>query len=134
MTLIRKSRECFSIHPDERKKLVLFLKSYLPQLYPKGEEVSFSKGQTLFYEGHFPFGCFWLLRGNVSFISSRNRKRGAECLEDPLLGFFHLLLDVPYCTDCIAEKETRVVFFPKSICLNLMNEWKKIKTLERRKS
>ncbi len=132
MTLVRKQKNCFLIHPTERKKLTQFLKTYLPELYSKGEEVSFSKGQALFYAGHFPFGCFWLLKGNVSFLSSRNRKRRAGCLEDPLLGFFHLLLEVPFCVDCIAEKETKVLFFPKSACLKLIKEWKKIKTLKRR--
>ncbi|MDO8519158.1 MAG: cyclic nucleotide-binding domain-containing protein [Deltaproteobacteria bacterium] len=76
----------------------------------------FHKGQSIFYEGHNPYGIFVLSSGNVRFVSSQ--KCGTDHVwQSPsgkVLGLKFFFEDRPYCCDCIAKGECEVVFISKT--------------------
>lgn len=44
--------------------------------------ISFRKGQVLFYEGHYPYGLYFLIQGKIKFIH-----QGKNCSEDHYTDF-----------------------------------------------
>lgn len=93
------------------------LLDHLKKLTGQGDRLHFAKGQFLFYQGHEPYGLFWLKKGVVVCLKEKTGSRELECREphDKLLGLAHLLSETPYCASCRAEGNVEVVFLPKQV-------------------
>lgn len=89
-----------------------------------GQGLTFHKGQYLFYHGHTPYGVFVLQSGQLKFIGGRTPcevAHGQTPQEGEVIGLHHFLKEVPYCCDCIAATDCRLVFISKSQLLPFAN-------------
>lgn len=109
---------------DREEKIYESIKDHLEEIKSQGENLSYAKGQVVFYEGHSPFGFFLLKEGEVilapetaSSASASGKKR-----HDKFLGLVHLVSDTPYCATCKAMGEVEVVFYPKSVLLEFLQK------------
>lgn len=97
----------------------------------QGELLRYSRGQTIFYAGHQPFGFFLIRKGEISFKKEGETEIdsncGAYCDDRQLLGLSHLLTNKPYCKSCTAEGKIEVIFFPKSIICKFVRDLKERK-------
>ena len=48
------------------------LKKYLPSLVQAEERLDFKTGQTIFYEGHHPYGVYVLRKGRIRLVKKSN--------------------------------------------------------------
>lgn len=114
----RTSTCCFEA-ADDRCRLV---SDHLESLSAEGVPLSFRDGQVLFYEGHFPFGFFYIKKGQAVF--TRETSKGES---DPVpttcnvIGLCHLIGDSKYCATCRAEGDLEVLFFPKKVVMDFLN-------------
>lgn len=82
-----------------------------------GQEMTLGKDQVLFYEGHYPYGLFVILEGEVVFT-----KEGISCGENHfwqsprgrVIGFDPLVEQTPSCCTSRATQDCRVVFISKT--------------------
>lgn len=84
----------------------------------KGQLLSFQKGQVLFYESHYPYGLFVLMKGRVSF--SREGKPSGDDHKRPFskgaaLGLEALTQGDSYCCTCTAREDCQVLFISKAL-------------------
>lgn len=90
---------------------------HIKRLTGQGDRLHFAKGQFLFYQGHEPYGLFWLKKGTVVCLREKMGPQTTACREphNKLLGLAHLLSETPYCASCRAEGDVEVVFLPKHV-------------------
>ena len=100
------------MHPESLKHL----KHHWADLIREGQALSFHEGQSLYYEGHSPYGLFVLLSGKTHFQSNGSCKQehGWKAPLGKVLGFESFFEDAPYCCSCIAENDCKVVFISKT--------------------
>ncbi len=83
----------------------------------EGQPLSFRKGQVLFYEGHYPYGLFVLMSGQVSFtregIPSGDDHRW-PFLKREAIGVEALVKNEAYCCTCTAVRDCQAVFLSKT--------------------
>lgn len=107
------------------QNIISTLSEHWGELLKASQEMTFSKGQVLFYEGHYPYGLFVLLSGDISFS-----KNGQPCGESHLwkspkgevIGVESLVGESPSCCTSMAERDSTVVFIPKSRILAVIGE------------
>lgn len=85
----------------------------LEQVGKNATPIFFKSGQTLFYEGHKPYGLFIIQEGRVIF--EKSGKAHDESLETKILGLQHLISNTPYCASCKAATPVKAIFVPKGI-------------------
>lgn len=81
--------------------------------------VDFKKGQTLFYEGHYPNGIFVILSGDLGF------KKGDSCHSEEehylmvpqgkVVGLPQVVSDFPSCCSCFAATDCKTLFISKTL-------------------
>lgn len=94
-------------------------------LIENGQPLLFHKGQTLFYEGHFPYGVYWVRKGDVKFshkgrCNERHDKQSASSLHEQWPGFSELVTSNLHCCTCEATTDCEVVFVNKNQFLSLL--------------
>lgn len=106
------------------EKIYESIKDHLEEIKSQGENLSYAKGQVVFYEGHSPFGFFLLKKGEVVLSSEVDSPGlvGGRKKHDNFLGLVHLVSDTPYCTTCKAMGDVEVVFYPKSVLLAFLQK------------
>ncbi|MDO8462547.1 MAG: cyclic nucleotide-binding domain-containing protein [Deltaproteobacteria bacterium] len=100
------------------ERVLSSLKEHWDHLLKEGQELSFRKGQALFYEGHVPYGIFVLRSGKVQFV------RGDDsCGEEPhlvqaskgkIIGLSHFFEESPFCCTCVALSDCKLTFISKT--------------------
>ena len=98
-------------------KIVSTLERCWGDLLAVGQEMVFSKGQVLFYEGHYPYGLFVLLSGEISFTKNGIQCRDHHLWQSPkgnVIGVESFTDDTPSCCTSTATDDCRVMFLPKS--------------------
>lgn len=97
--LIRKDQDCLKMH---------------------GEPLRFKRGQALFYQGHNPYGIYWISKGEVSLIHT---DEGGERMErrekGAILGLEELTRGETYLYTAEASSNCEVIFIDK----NMFQEW-----------
>jgi len=94
------------------------LRKYLASLVQAEERLDFKAGQTIFYEGHFPYGVYVLSRGRVRLF--RKKPNGAEELQkiiEPtqILGEEAFVENKPFEYSARAETDVSISFFSRTI-------------------
>lgn len=94
-------------------------------LLKNGQPLIFHRGQALFYEGHFPYGVYWIRKGDVKFThrgrcSEKHDQQSCESIHHQWFGFSELASSKPHCCTCEAETECEVVFVNKNQFLSLL--------------
>lgn len=80
-----------------------------------GEKIHFSKGQTLFYQGHNPCGIFWIGKGKVSLVHIDQGQEHSEYKEDGvILGMEELMKGEALMYTAIASTDCDVLFIAKA--------------------
>ena len=116
------SSHCCRPSPKQEKVYSRLYES-LDRLIRDGNAVHYRKGQVIFYEGHHPCGFYLLKEGRVSLKESTAGSRPKmHPTEDKLLGLVHLLSETPYCSACTAEEDVDIIFVPKTIVLQYLDE------------
>ncbi len=103
------------------------LKGHWGHLLKEGQELTFKKGQVLFYEGHNPYGLMVLRSGKVSFQEGADPCRGEHMVpvaKGEVIGVEPFFSESPYCCTCVATEDCRVTFIPKSLLLSLKEDQK----------
>ncbi|MDV3952981.1 Crp/Fnr family transcriptional regulator [Elizabethkingia anophelis] len=84
--------------------------------YLKGKEVlSLKKGDTIFDEGDFPQGVYFIDRGTVKLSKSGFFKKEQIlrfCVEGDLVGYRSLLCDEPFGATAEAMEDAEITFLP----------------------
>ncbi|KAB2842521.1 MAG: cyclic nucleotide-binding domain-containing protein [Roseovarius sp.] len=86
------------------------------QALAQGQQLTFHRGQVLFYEGHLPYGVFLVRSGKVD-VSSAGEICAAESWSAPqgkIFGISHVVSGSPFCCTGVAATDCEVVFIPKS--------------------
>ncbi len=84
--------------------------------------MSFRKGQTLFYEGHTPYGIYFLQGGKVAFKRGKRVCTGGHLIDirrGKLIELHSFFEDKPYCCTCRAVEDCHVIFVSKTQLLPL---------------
>ena len=74
--------------------------------------VGYKEGQTIFYQGHIPYGLFIIKKGKVHLTNHKTEVAGDDSLP-AILGWAHLLKETPYCSSCVAKTDVHAIFLPK---------------------
>lgn len=99
------------------KKVISTLTEHWSDLLEGSQEMTFSRNQVLFYEGHYPYGLFVLVSGEVSFTKNGQPCRGSHLWKSPkgeVIGVESLTSDAPSCCTSTAVQDSKVLFIPKS--------------------
>ncbi|MDF2435643.1 MAG: Crp/Fnr family transcriptional regulator [Bacteroidota bacterium] len=85
----------------------------------------FKKGKTVFSEGSYPSGVFYLLKGKIKKYKSNNN--GKEqiitiCGDGEILGYPALLSGEAFPDSAITLEDSLVAFIPKDDFMKLLNE------------
>jgi len=64
-----------------------------------------------------PYGFYLVTRGNVTFPHETTPK-------GQTIGLCHLIKETPYCSTCTAKTDVEVLFFPKTLVHDLIEESK----------
>jgi len=87
-------------------------------LIQASQELSFRKGQVLFYEGHIPYGLFVITSGRVDFSSTdRTTSFEEQSWKSPqglVVGIDAALNGEPSCYTVVAAEDCKTLFLPKS--------------------
>lgn len=105
------------------EKIVSVLREHWGELLETSQDMAFSKGQVLFYEGHYPYGLFVLVSGSVSFSKGGVPCRNSHLWRSPkgeVIGVEALTSDLPSCCTSKATEDCAVIFIPKSRLLPLL--------------
>ncbi len=94
-------------------------------LIKSGQALIFHKGQALFYEGHFPYGVYWVRQGDVRFTHrgrcvEKHDKQSAKTTQGRWLGFSELALSRVHCCTCEAVSDCEVIFVNRNQFLSLL--------------
>lgn len=114
---------CCCLSPSEEKSAHL-LEKRMDEILSKGGSIHFKKGQVLFYEGHYPYGFFVLVKGDIEL--SRVTMGGArESLfqKERVLNLFHLITNTPHCATATAKTNVEVLFVPKTTVLEFLAQY-----------
>ncbi len=90
------------------------------KLLSSAQHLHFHKGQVIYYEGHTPYGIYWIQEGAVRF------SRQSPCEEehalqlpgyvrDHWLGFREFLANEGHCCTCIADTDCEVLFVNRTL-------------------
>lgn len=107
------------------EKIISALSEHWGELLKASEEMAFSRGQVLFYEGHYPYGLFVLLEGEVSFTRNNIPCRESHFWKSPkgkVIGLEPFVEDIPSCCTSMAVQDSRVIFIPKSRLLPFLEK------------
>ncbi|OGW84381.1 MAG: hypothetical protein A3C35_07140 [Omnitrophica bacterium RIFCSPHIGHO2_02_FULL_46_11] len=108
--MIRRRRKMKTTIPLEK------VKKYLADLVQAEERVNYKPGQTLFYEGHKPYGIYILRKGRIRLFKKKNG--GEELLKiiEPAqtLGEDEFLESKPFAYSAKAETDVSVSFFSRA--------------------
>ncbi|MDV3552835.1 Crp/Fnr family transcriptional regulator [Elizabethkingia anophelis] len=92
--------------------------------YLKGKEVlSLKKGDTIFDEGDFPQGVYFIDRGTVKLSKSGFFKKEQIlrfCVEGDLVGYRSLLCDEPFGATAEAMEDAEITFLPSETFNHLL--------------
>jgi CRP-like cAMP-binding protein len=100
-------------------------KSEMKFLESKMVTTKFKKGKTVFSEGSYPSGIFYLIKGKIKKYKSNNN--GKEhiitiCSNGEILGYPALLSGEPFPDSAITLEDSIVAFIPKDDFMKLLNE------------
>lgn len=90
------------------------LKKYLTDLVKVEESLGFEAGQTIFYEGHYPYGVYVLRKGRVRlFTKKENSQDQLLKIVEPVqvLGEEAFLEKRPFEYSAKAETDVMITFF-----------------------
>jgi len=90
---------------------------HLKRLSEEGEDLSFQKGQVLFYEGHTPYGLYLLVKGKVDFTRGGqpcHEKHFCKTAAGEVIGWEPFFNQVSSNCTCSAITDCQVVFISKS--------------------
>jgi CRP-like cAMP-binding protein len=112
------------VKPLERE-ILSKLRNRWEGLLAEGQKMSFQKGQTLFYEGHAPYGLFVLKSGKIRF--ERHSKACPEehiwqSPEGKAIGLAHAIKKTPFCCTGVAVTSCAVVFISKTQLEGLLDK------------
>ncbi len=114
----QKKISCFS---NDKKLLLSTLQDNLQEWIKNADQIKVQEGQTLFYEGHAPYGIYILLEGCVDFIQDTREKSanqfGRMIAHQPY-GFDLVLSKCLYPFTAVASKASKLLFISKNL-LNL---------------
>lgn len=85
------------------------------------------KGKSIFIEGTYPSGIFYLIKGRIKkFKSGQNGKEQIiyVCNSGEIFGYPALLSDEPFHDSATALEDSIIAFIPKTDFLQLLNESK----------
>jgi CRP-like cAMP-binding protein len=97
----------------------------LEKLKSKMVPYKFKKGQTIFSEGTFPSGIFYVKTGKVK--KYKTNRDGREqiiyiCNSGELFGYPALLSEEPYSDSASALEDSILAFIPKDVFLNVLEQ------------
>jgi CRP-like cAMP-binding protein len=85
------------------------------------------KGKTIFSEGTYPSGVFYLIKGRIKKYKSDQNGREQiiyVCSSGEVLGYPALLSDEPFPDSAVALEDSVIAFIPKADFLKLLEESK----------
>ncbi|MCW3103027.1 MAG: Crp/Fnr family transcriptional regulator [Bacteroidetes bacterium] len=100
-------------------------KSDMKFLEAKMVKNKIKKGKTIFSEGSYPSGIFYLIKGRIKkFKSDKNGKEHIIylCNSGEILGYPALLSDGPFTDSATTLEDSIVAFIPKADFLKLIEE------------
>lgn len=96
-----------------------YLQSHWKDTIKGTSVVDFKRGQTLFYEGHYPNGVFVILSGELHFEKGNSCKSAEEHYskidQGKVVGLSQILSDTPSCCSCIAVTDCKTIFISKTL-------------------
>lgn len=101
----------------QQEETFFSLRLHWEELLREGRKLFFRKGQTLFYEGHIPYGLFVLKSGQVDFTGSClscTEEHGWASPNGEVLGMQTFLKKLPYCCTCTAKQDCQTIFISKT--------------------
>lgn len=106
------------------ERLPSTLKDQWGQLLAEGQPLTFRKGQTLFYEGHTPYGIYVMQSGKVRFVKGDTSCQEVHLVPSPkgrVIGVNHFLSETPFCCTCVALTDCQLIFISKTQLLPLIS-------------
>lgn len=80
----------------------------------------FYKGQKIFYEGHMPYGLFFLTSGEITIKYKNSR---TETVNSPaIIGFSAFINNKPYCGTAEAVTDSELYFISTNSYKNLIEK------------
>lgn len=101
-----------------QKQVTHEIKKKWPKLEKKGQKILYKKGQVLFYEGHYLYGLYFLLKGKVEFVQKDHvcsTDHHVDLLNHQLIGLESFTNATPSCCTAVAQEACEVLFIPKSV-------------------
>jgi CRP-like cAMP-binding protein len=98
------------------KEIRAALEQEWPKLIKEGIEVSFRKGQDVFYKDHAPMGAFFVLSGKVKLWGGGNLCHDLCHWQSPkgdIYGVRSILKDESFCCTATAATDCRIIFIPR---------------------
>ncbi len=89
-----------------------------------GQLLQFSRGQVLFYEGHYPYGLFVVQKGKVRFTKDGRLCRENHVWKAPegrVVGAEAFFEEMPYCCTCTSQ-DCEAIFISKTQLLPYLNK------------
>ncbi|QQR81353.1 MAG: cyclic nucleotide-binding domain-containing protein [Deltaproteobacteria bacterium] len=89
-------------------------------LLKAAQQVSFHKGQVIFYEGHLPYGVYWVKNGQVCFshqgsCDEKHDLKPPDSVREQWLGLHEYLESSSHCCTCVAETDCDVLFVNRTL-------------------
>lgn len=106
------------------EKIPASLKNKWNEICSQAQLLSFRKGQTLFYEGHAPYGVFVIKSGKVQYSQGGNACAQEHIWNSPqgeVIGLYHLFSNTPYCCTGNAASDCETLFVSKTQLAHFLN-------------
>lgn len=101
------------------------IQARLDELLKGGQELTFRKGQVLFYEGHIPYGVFVIRSGGVNFVQGETPCEGEHLWPSSrgkVVGLRHVIDGTPSCCTSMATEDCEATFISKTLILPYLYE------------
>ena len=123
---------------DIVKHLLEFLEKDWKKISVHSSPVAFKTDQTIFYEGHHPYGLFVILKGRVRFVAgdcpSPHPEHHFRIEQGDVVGLPHVWDDTPACCSCVADTDCEALFISKTLLLQHLKKEPKPKKRQSQKS
>lgn len=103
-----------------QEKTLASIQSHLDELLKNSQQLTFRKGQVLFYEGHIPYGVFVIRSGSVNFVEGETPCEDQHLwvsTQGKVVGLKQVLDGTPSCCTSVAAEDCEATFISKTLIL-----------------